>query len=130
MTPLASPRLRRFCLAFAAAMVFLLFYLGAKPIAVNLFPEPWDKLAHFIAFGAIAGLLGIGMVRSRPLLLVAVVSAIGAIDEWHQLYLPGRSADVNDWLADFAAAIVAASLIEWLRARGAAGDGATDARGC
>ncbi|MDD5250378.1 MAG: VanZ family protein [Rhodocyclaceae bacterium] len=126
--PPASPALRRSCLACAAAIVFLLFYLGAKPIAVNLFPEPWDKLAHFIVYGAIAALLAVGSARSRPLLLIAFVSAIGAIDEWHQLYLPGRSADVNDWLMDFAAAIVAVSLIEWLRARGAA-SAAADARG-
>jgi len=116
------PLLRRLCLVCAATMVFLLFWLGAKPIAVNLFPEPWDKLAHFVAYGVIAGLLALGLERRQPLRLILLVSVIGALDEWHQLYLPGRSADVMDFLTDVAAAIVAVTLVDWLRLRGLIGE--------
>ncbi len=117
-----SPLLRRLCLVCAAAMVFLLFYLGAKPIAVNLFPEPWDKLAHFIAYGSIAALLALGVAERRPMSLILLVSLVGALDEWHQVYLPGRSADVADFLTDVIAAIVAVTLVDWLRLRGLIGE--------
>ncbi|HEX8989569.1 MAG TPA: VanZ family protein [Rhodocyclaceae bacterium] len=111
--------LRRLCLPAAATTVFLLFYLGAQPFAVGLVPEPWDKLAHFVVFGGIAGLLAVGTARPQPLRLVLLVSVIGALDEWHQVYLPGRSADVMDLATDVAAAIVVVTAIDWLRLRGA-----------
>ncbi len=122
MAALLSPALRRLCLLCAVTMVFLLFYLGAKPIAVGLFPEPWDKLAHFCAYGAIAGLLALGLERRQPLGIIVLVSMIGALDEWHQVYLPGRSADVMDFLTDAIAAVIAVTLVDWLRLRGLIGD--------
>jgi hypothetical protein len=113
-----SPLVRALCLACAALMVFMLFWLGAKPVAVGLFPEPWDKLAHFVAYAGIAALLAVGSVRRQPMTLILLVSLIGALDEWHQVYLPGRSADVGDFLTDVAAAIATVTLVDWLRLRG------------
>ncbi len=118
MTIVISPLLRRLCLATVVIMVFLLFYLGAQPIAVNLFPEPWDRLAHFVAFGAMAGLLGLGASPRQPLRVILAVSLVGVLDEWRQLYLPGRSADIADLLTDVVAAIAVVTLLEWLRLRG------------
>jgi VanZ family protein len=118
MTLVAFSWVRRICQLGAAAMVFLLFWLGAKPVAVGLFPEPWDKLAHFTAYGAIAALLAVGTARRQPLCLILLVSLVGALDEWHQVYLPGRSSDITDFLTDVVAAIVAITLVDWLRLRG------------
>ncbi|MGE5467693.1 MAG: VanZ family protein [Ignavibacteria bacterium] len=122
MNLIILPLVRRLALACAAAMVFLLFWLGAKPIAVNLVPEPWDKLAHFVAYGTIAALLAVGFTQRQPLRLILLVSLVGALDEWHQVYLPGRSASVGDFLTDVAAAVVAVTLIDWLRLRGLIGE--------
>lgn len=64
-----------------------------------------DKLGHLCMYGG----LGFLTVRSlaadlRPWRLFALVlvgvSAFGAIDEWHQQFIPGRSVDVQDWFAD------------------------------
>jgi len=44
-------------------------------VAVGLFPPPLDKLAHFAAFGLIAALLWLSLLRGRPLLVVAVFLA-------------------------------------------------------
>jgi len=38
--------------------------------------------------------------RSALVAIVAACSAFGALDEWHQLYIPGRSGSVDDWGAD------------------------------
>jgi VanZ family protein len=41
------------------------------------------------------------------------IAALGAIDEWHQLAVPGRSADVRDWLADVIGALL--GIVVWRR---------------
>ena len=106
---------RWFCLCAAILLVFLLFYLGAKPVAVGLFPEPLDKLAHFACFFVIATLLWIALDGHLPLLVVALTAAIGALDEWHQISLPGRSADYTDFLTDLSAAVLAVIVLPRLR---------------
>lgn len=99
------PRLRGASLLLGGLIVVLLFHLGDQPVAVNLIPEPWDKLAHFVTFGVIAGLFWVGVGGAHPLLMVILASAIGGLDEWHQSFLPGRSADLTDLLADLGGAI-------------------------
>ncbi len=106
---------RWFCLCAAILLVFFLFYLGAKPVAVGLFPEPLDKLAHFACFFTIATLLWIALDGHLPLLVVALTAAIGALDEWHQISLPGRSADYSDFLTDLSAAVTAVIVLPRLR---------------
>ena len=39
-------------------------------------------------------------------------SAYGATDEFHQLFVPGRSCDVFDWLADTTGAALAVGLYQ------------------
>ena len=82
------------CIAFVAG----LFIGGAQPVAVGLFAEPWDKVAHAVAFGALAVLLEFAL-RPRLWLFFALPLAVSAADEIHQMFLPGRSADGDDWLA-------------------------------
>lgn len=106
---------RWFCLCGAILFVFLLFYLGAKPVAVGLFPEPLDKLAHLAAFFTIATLLWVALDGHLPLVVVALTAGIGVADEWHQIGLPGRSADYTDFLADLTAAVLAVVVLPRLR---------------
>lgn len=80
-----------------------LFFGGAQPVAVGLFTPPWDLLAHASVFASIGGLSGLASgARGWRLLLVCLLGAVtvGAMDELHQLRLPGRSADWNDLAAD------------------------------
>jgi VanZ family protein len=93
----------------ALCMLIALFVGGAQPFAVGLFAEPWDKLAHAGFFLAFTVLLMEGLPGPwwlGPLLAVLV----GCVDEWHQLYLPGRSADLDDVLADVVGAALGAAL--------------------
>lgn len=104
-------------MAIAAVLVILLFILGAQPFAAGLFPAPWDKLAHFLFFGSLAGLVWMASGGSRPLLVVLIVAAIGAADELHQRNLPGRDPDVMDFLTDVLAATCTVTMMSYLRRR-------------
>lgn len=111
---------RIFRLSFLAVALFLvigLFWVGTKPIAVGLFSEPLDKVAHFATFGLIAALLWLSFQRGRPLMVIAIVGSIGAADEFHQRFLPGRSASMEDLATDIFAAVVIVSLLEYARRR-------------
>lgn len=71
-----------------------------------------DKVAHFSVFGLIATL--VCRMRSPAwrwaLTSLAIASAFGVTDEWHQSYVPGRSPDVGDWIADTSGAALAIAL--------------------
>jgi VanZ family protein len=89
------------------AYMMIIFGLSAqsKPLPV-LTEHVWDKLLHTTEYA------GLGLLFCRALVgegfgwlaaaLVAVLAAslYGASDEWHQYYVPMRSADVHDWIAD------------------------------
>jgi len=97
--------------AFALAAVcwaVLIFYLSSQPSieAPALFPGQ-DKLFHLLVF-AVLGFLLMGSLLSasrgytrRQLGWVALaVMLYGVSDEFHQYFVPGRSAEVYDALAD------------------------------
>ena len=69
-----------------------------------------DKLAHFGMYGVLGFLLARGWIvsgwRGAWLLPVAVALLLGIADEQRQRTVPGRSADVLDWLADVSGASV------------------------
>ena len=104
---------------FAGAVIIIvsLFWLGAKPVAVDLFPAPLDKFAHFATFGMIAALLWMSFLRCHPLLVIAIVAVVGAADELYQRFLPGRSAGLVDLAMDILAAAVIVALLEYARRR-------------
>lgn len=97
-----------------AFVVFNLFYLGSKPVAVGLFQPPMDKVAHFATFSLITTLLWVGALRGRPWMLGMIASLIAAADEMHQLILPGRSAGFDDLAADLMAVAFTILLLDWL----------------
>ncbi|MCU0869395.1 MAG: VanZ family protein [Burkholderiales bacterium] len=94
-----------------ALFVATLLQQGAQPYAVGLFPAPWDKVAHFVAFFGFGGLVAIAAGR-RGLWWAAAAAAmaLGAVDEWHQTTLPGRMAGWDDWLVDAGAGIAAGAV--------------------
>ena len=69
---------------------------------------------HFLVY-AILGLLvarAQNVVPRRFAQLAAIVigvSLFGAMDEWHQGFIPGRFPDVRDWMADTVGGIAGAT---------------------
>jgi VanZ family protein len=69
-----------------------------------------DKVAH----AALYAVLGIALAFGRrgvlappPHWLMILVGALyGATDEWHQVFVRGRSPDLGDWVADVVGVVV------------------------
>ncbi len=80
-----------------------------------------DKAGHFLVYGLLATLLArLGRGPRALWLALLATSAYGASDEWHQYFVPGRSCDVMDWLADTAGGALAIACYHgwpWYRAR-------------
>lgn len=92
-----------------------LYILGAQPVAVGLFPAPWDKLAHLLVFGMVGAAAGIASgTRGWRMVLCCVASAVmvGAMDELHQAFLPGRAASWSDLAADAAGGFLGSAALE------------------
>jgi VanZ family protein len=96
-------------LAIAGGIMLGLLVLRAHPV-----PAGWDKVAHASTFALIAALLMYGTAQQAPLLVLAAVVGFGALDEVHQLFVAGRTADLADFIADATAAAVVVGLL-WAR---------------
>lgn len=78
--------------------------LPGNDIPVSL-PHPIDWLGHFSMYFGLGFLLArVGALRGWPvrrlLLVAALLSVFGALDELHQLFIPGRDCELGDWIVD------------------------------
>ena len=88
---------------------------GALTLTLTSIPDPGfgpsfpgaDKIAHFGFYGVAGFLLvlwrrEIGTGAAVAMVWAAIFAALlGAVDEFHQQWIPGRSMDLLDWVADF-----------------------------
>jgi len=75
---------------------------SAVPVDVH---HPFDWLVHFGMYAVLGGLVAravavAGWPGRRVLWLLAGVSVAAALDEWHQLFIPGRNGSAADWVFD------------------------------
>ena len=82
-----------------------------------------DKAVHFFAYFVLAVLLYLTLIYQRKSIIlfkyatiftILIIAIYGALDEIHQMYIPGRSMDYYDWLADIAGGIIALILIKYI----------------
>jgi VanZ family protein len=90
-------------------------------------PPGTDKVVHVVEYLVLAVLFcrGFGVRRlgesvSVWLLVIAICLAVGAVDEYHQRYIPGRDSNVLDFAADTLGIAVGTSLGAWWLKRGGA----------
>jgi VanZ family protein len=104
-------------LAMLALLAVLagIFIGGTMPGAGNLFSDPWDKVAHFIAFAGITLLVGISLPNRSLTLVFLLAFSLGVADEVHQLFIEGRQAGLGDLTADILGALFALPFIAALR---------------
>ncbi len=94
-----------FCLAVA---IFVLSSIPDFGALEKSFLTKHDKITHLIVYGLLAWWVLWGWVKGlretpgtlRFILTALVTAAYGVSDEFHQAFIPGRLASVDDWLAD------------------------------
>jgi VanZ family protein len=106
------------------ALILTLTSLPAASVPdVPPFPH-LDKLVHGGLYGVLAILAARAMSASRPAmgsqgmsLLLTGIAVFGALDEWHQKFIPGRVPAWSDWSADVLGAMVGVTIFQLARAR-------------
>jgi VanZ family protein len=100
---------RRIYLTLLVLWVAFTFLLTSLPNPEFEVPLPYaDKVAHFGFYGVTGFLCAMwrkesgGPAKRALLFALAFVAIVGAVDEVHQHWIPGRSMNVFDWLADTA----------------------------
>lgn len=99
----------------------LIFAASSIPNLKNLPGGMSDKSGHSIGYALLGGLLLRamaggrlrGVTWTRGLAAIVLATLYGVSDEFHQLFVPGRSADRYDVLADCVGASAAVAL-GWL----------------
>ena len=105
--------------ALAAAWAASIFWVSSQPNPFPYVPSAilsHDKVLHACAY-ALLGFLVRGALagtrfgaRAALVLAVFASTAYGASDEWHQSFVPNRTADVFDLAADALGAAAGAAL--------------------
>ena len=100
------------------ALAALIWWLSSRSTPLGLpLTHPFDYLLHFASYAALA--FCVGRASGSFALAWVLVAWLGAIDEVHQAYVPGREAGITDWWFDFfGAALGSALATRGLRARG------------
>ena len=98
-----------------AAIILL---LTSIPVPERVYVPGGDKTAHILMYGVLGFLSARAALRSSwsaPGLVVLLLGIVtfAAMDEAHQMLIPGRFADRMDWYADIVGATVgwAAALV-------------------
>jgi len=102
------------------AVIWLLSAQTGETLA-PMWVNPPDKVLHLAEYGILGLALGYALGASPPAALAAVAlgTAWGGLDEWHQTLVAGRSASILDWLADLAGLVLGVALLStWRRRKG------------
>jgi VanZ family protein len=88
-----------------------------QPSVADAMHNLQHRIAHVLVYGLMA-LLAWWTLDGRPrawLIAIAITSVFGMTDEFHQSFIPGRRAAVDDWLLDTLSAALAIFLVAQLR---------------
>ncbi len=99
-------------------LLLVVSYLALVPTPSHVLDTGWDKLNHSLAFVALAGSAYLGYARAKRswLLIPLAVLAFGGGIEVVQAFIPSRSADWADLLAD-AIGVTAGTSLAWTLAQ-------------
>jgi len=102
---------RKVWFVYTPLVIYWLILFIATTIPVERLPSIGftDKINHFIAYFILAVMVNLTLIfqrKSRLLFEKASIATIiiclfyGAVDELHQILVPGRFAETLDWVAD------------------------------
>ena len=99
----------------------IIFAISSQPTLPVSLGHGRDKIAHFGAYAVFGLLAGHAIPPRRGFALLAILLGVayGASDEFHQHFVPGRSVELADWIADSFGVIagVAIHRLWWIRRR-------------
>ena len=99
------PGVARICLPAAALFFLALVTVGNLPgLAAEMSATFGDKRLHLAAYAFLTALIYASVRRRPALTALAIVTALGALDETIQSFFAYRQADLLDLLADISAA--------------------------
>jgi VanZ family protein len=102
---------RKVWLVYIPLVVYWLVLFTATTLPVERLPSVGftDKINHFIAYFILAVLVNLTLIYQRKFRFLFEKASIatiiiclfyGALDEVHQMFVPGRFAETLDWVAD------------------------------
>jgi VanZ family protein len=95
--------------------VTAIFAVSSLSLPPNPIPMPdSDKIYHMCEYGLLGLLMGRALRHSvapysalaASMMTVALVMMVAAADEYYQSFVPGRTCDMFDWLADAGAGVL------------------------
>lgn len=116
---------RKVWLIYIPLAVYWLFLLIATSIPANNLPSLGvsDKLYHLGAYTVLSVLIKLTFIFQRKSKFffdnataasIIIASFYGALDEIHQIYVPGRNAELLDWSADVLGACLGSLIVSYL----------------
>lgn len=109
-TPAAAPSAAARWTPPAVWVILILVATSWPGVSVGPDTLALDKVFHFCAYAVLAALMLRATRTPRSwrtaLLIWVIVAAFGAVDEWHQQFIPRRSMSMADWIADASGALV------------------------
>jgi VanZ family protein len=99
-------------------VVIILIGTSWPSVSVGPDVQHLDKVVHFSAYAVLSALILRATLTLREVgtvaMVIAMVSVFGAVDEWHQSFIPGRSMSFADWIADSTGALVGALALRFI----------------
>lgn len=98
----------------ACCWIATIYFLSSQStINIDIDFAAKDKLSHMVAYGLL-GLFILGTMRlsitgysyNQVTLATLIATVYGITDEWHQSYVPGRTSDPLDLVADCLGALL------------------------
>ncbi|GBE29607.1 MAG TPA: VanZ family protein [Bacteroidetes bacterium] len=110
--------------SFWLALAWAVFLFVLSSIPSDAFPElkeplGFDKLIHLLLYGVLGalGLRGWPGRNISPWIVFVFCVGYGVTDELHQYFVPGRTPDIWDWLADTVGSLIGVlGMWGWMRA--------------
>ena len=102
------------------ALYALAIFIESSISRVPAFPSGFtDKDGHGLLYAGLAvlvlraasGARWEGVTLRTGAAAVAFAAVYGSTDEFHQWFVPGRTADVYDWVADYTGAVAAVAVL-------------------
>ncbi len=102
---------RKVWLVYIPLTIYWLILFIATSLPLQRLPSVGfnDKINHFLAYFILAILINLTLIYQRksrllfnkaPLVTILIGLFYGAVDELHQILVPGRFAETLDWMAD------------------------------